>query len=118
VLSDPRIRLGTAARVILITAMAARREQVGPCEYLAFRSVNELPDSLYLPAWLAMQLGALGAAPAAAGTAWLAGERELADRLLVSGTSTWVVAKLVKQVVRRRPSAAGCRGRRGARAHR
>jgi membrane-associated phospholipid phosphatase len=119
VLADPRIQLGTAATVILITAMAARRQHVGPCESQVFRAVNELPDSLYPPAWLAMQLGALGAAPAAAGMAWLAGERELAGRLLVSGTATWALAKLVKQAVRRpRPAAllpgTRCRGRQAA----
>jgi glycosyltransferase 2 family protein len=119
VLADPRIQLGTAATVILITAMAARRKHVGPCESRAFRAVNELPDSLYPPAWLAMQLGAFGTAPAAAGTACLAGERELAGRLLVSGTATWALAKLVKQVVRRpRPAAllpgTRCRGRQPA----
>jgi undecaprenyl-diphosphatase len=118
-LADPRIRLGTAATVILVTAMAARRQHVGPCESRAFRAVNELPDALYPPAWLAMQLGAFGAVPAAAGTAWLAGQRELAGRLLVSGTSTWALAKLVKQVVRRpRPAAllsgTRCRGRQAA----
>jgi hypothetical protein len=77
-LAGPRIRLGTAATVILITAIAARRQHAGLCETRVFRAVNELPDSLYPPAWLAMQLGAVGAAPAAAGTAWLAGQRELA----------------------------------------
>jgi membrane-associated phospholipid phosphatase len=119
VLADPRIRLGTAATIILITAMAARREHVGHCESRTFRAVNDLPDSLYPPAWLAMQLGAFGAAPVAAGTAWLAGERELAGRLLASGTGTWALAKLVKQVVRRpRPAAllsgTRCRGRQAA----
>jgi hypothetical protein len=81
-----------------------------------FRAVNGLPDALHAPAWAIMQLGTLGAAPAAAGAAWLAGDRELAGRLLASGASTWALSKLVKQVVRRpRPAAllAGthCRGR-------
>lgn len=48
-----------------------------------------------------MQLGTLGAAPAAAGAAWLAGDRELAGRLLISGTGTWALSKAVKQIVRR-----------------
>jgi membrane-associated phospholipid phosphatase len=48
-----------------------------------------------------MQLGAFGAIPAAAATAWLAGDRELAGRLLLGGTSTWALSKAVKQVVRR-----------------
>ena len=52
--------------------------------------------------------------PAAAATAWLAGDRELAGRLLVGGTGAWALSKLVKQAVRRpRPVALlpGTRGR-------
>ena len=82
----------------------------------AFRVVNDLPDSLYPPAWVIMQLGALGAAPAAAGAAWLAGDRKLAGRLLVGGTGTWALSKVVKRMVRRpRPAillpGTRCRGR-------
>lgn len=99
---------------MLVTAVAVRRDRVGRCESRAFRAVNGLPDALYPPAWLVMQLGALGAAPAAAGTAWLAGDRELAGRLLAGGTGTWALSKLVKQPVRRpRPAdlVAGTRSR-------
>ncbi len=100
-LADPRVRLGAGTAVLLATAMAARHDRVGPCEAAAFRAVNGLPDSLYPPAWAVMQLGALGAAPAAAGTAWLAGDRELAGRLLASGTAAWALSKVVKRIVRR-----------------
>jgi undecaprenyl-diphosphatase len=48
-----------------------------------------------------MQLGTLGAAPVAAGAAWLAGDRQLAARLLAGGAGTWALSKLVKQMVRR-----------------
>lgn len=114
-LAEPRVRLGAGAAVVLITAMAVRRTRVGPGESMAFRAVNDLPDSLYRPTWLVMQLGTLGAAPAAAGAAWLAGDRELAGRLFAAGTGTWALAKLVKQLVRRpRPAAllpgTRCRG--------
>ena len=95
--------------------MAVRRNRVSPCEAEVFRAVNGLPDSLYLPAWAIMQLGTLGAAPAAAGAAWLAAGDALAGRLLVSGAGTWALSKLVKQIVRRpRPAtllpATRCRG--------
>jgi len=66
-----------------------------------FEAVNDLPDWLYRPAWAVMQLGAFGAIPAAAAAAWLAGDTELAGRLLIGGTATWGLAKLVKQIVRR-----------------
>jgi membrane-associated phospholipid phosphatase len=66
-----------------------------------------------------VQVGTLGAAPAAAGIAWLAGDRRLAGRLLTGGTATWALSKLVKQMVHRtRPAAllpgARCRGRQAA----
>lgn len=87
-------------------ASAVRRDRVGRCETEAFRAVNGLPGSLYPPAWVVMQLGALGMAPAAAGVAWLAGDRELAGRLLASSTGTWALSKVFKQMVRRpRPEA-------------
>ena len=110
------LRLGVGATALLVTAMAARRGRIGACEARTFRAVNDLPDSLYVPTWAVMQLGTLGAAPAAAGAAWLAGEGELAVRLLAGGTGTWALSKLVKRLVRRpRPAVllAGvrCRGR-------
>lgn len=100
-LADPRVRLGVGTAALLATALTARRDRVGPCEAAAFRVFNGLPDSLYPPAWIVMQLGTLGAVPAAAGTAWLAGDRELAERLLTSGAGAWALSKAVKRIVRR-----------------
>ena len=119
VLAGPWVRLGAGTAAVLATAIVARRDRVGPCEARTFRAVNGLPDSIYAPTWVIMQLGTLGAAPAAAGAAWLAGEGELAVRLLVGGTGTWAFSKLVKRAVRRpRPGVllAGtrCRGRQAA----
>ena len=116
VLADPKARLGIGTVALHVTALAVSRDRVGLGEAGVFRAVNGLPDALHAPAWAVMQLGTLGAAPAAAGAAWLAGDRELAGRLLASGTGTWALSKLVKQMVRRpRPAAllAGtrCRGR-------
>ena len=101
VLADPRVRLGVGVAALLATAGAARRGRVGPWEAKAFKAVNGLPDSIYPPAWVVMQLGTLGAVPAAAAAAWLAGDDELAGRFLVEGTATWGLSKLVKQVVGR-----------------
>src|SRR5215475_5742810 len=100
-LADPRVRLAAGTVAMLATAVAARRSHVSRCEATAFRAVNGLPDSLYPPAWVIMQLGTLGAAPASAGAAWLAGDRKLAGRLLAGGTATWALSKLVKRIVRR-----------------
>lgn len=114
ILGDPRLRLGLGLTAMVVTSVAARRKHVGPVEAAAFRAVNDLPESLYPSVWVIMQLGTLGAAPAAAGGAWLAGNRELAGRLLAGGSATWILSKLVKRLVRRpRPAAmlAGARGR-------
>jgi undecaprenyl-diphosphatase len=100
-LADPRVRLCVGVAALLATAGAARRGRVTPCEAKAFMAINGLPDSLFPPAWVVMQLGALGAVPAAAAAAWLAGDDELARRFLVGGTATWGLSKLVKEVVRR-----------------
>jgi hypothetical protein len=100
-LADPRVRLGAGTAALLVTAMAARRNRVSPGEAAAFRAVNDLPGWLYAPAWVVMQLGTLGAAPVTAGAAWLAGDRELAGRLLAGGTGAWALSKVVKRLVQR-----------------
>jgi undecaprenyl-diphosphatase len=100
-LSDPRVRLCAGTVALLWTALAAHGNRVGAGEARTFRAINELPDALYPPGWMVMQLGNLGAVPAAAGAAWLAGDRELADRLLTVGSVTWLLAKGVKYVIRR-----------------
>ena len=105
-LADPRVRLGAGGAALLLTAVTVHRDRVGPGEAAIFRVVNGLPGSLYRPAWAVMQLGALGAAPVTAGAAWLAGDRELASRLLAGGTGVWALSKVVKRLVRRpRPAA-------------
>jgi len=114
VLGEPRTRLGLGIAGLLATAGAVRRDRVGPREAKAFLAVNGLPDALYPAAWVVMQAGAFGAVPAASASAWLAGDRVLASRLLAGGTAAWALSKVVKQAVRRpRPTALvpGTRGR-------
>jgi undecaprenyl-diphosphatase len=105
-LTGSRVSLGAGTAAVLVTALSARRDQVGHREARAFLAINGLPDSLYGPVWVVMQAGALGAVPAAATAALLADDRELAVRLLAGGTASWALSKLVKRVVRRpRPAA-------------
>ncbi len=116
-LSDPRTRFCAGAVVVLFTAVAAHGNRVGACEERTFRAINGLPDALYPPGWVVMQLGSLGAAPATAGAAWLAGDRKLAGHLLAGGSVTWMFATGVKRVVGRdRPASLlpGTRHRGGA----
>jgi len=100
-LADAKVRLAVGAAGMVITAAAVRGRRVGHCEAAVFRAINDLPDSLYVPAWVVMQLGALGAAPVAAGGAWVARDRALSGRLLAGGVATWALSKVVKQLVRR-----------------
>ena len=109
-----RLLLGVAG--IAATASVVQRDRVGPREVRAFRAVNDLPDALFSPVWVAMQGGALGAAPVAAAAGLVAGDRRLAVRLLVGGSSAWAGSKVVKRFVQRpRPvallPATHCRGR-------
>ena len=99
-LADPRARLGLGVAGLLATTGAVHRDRVSATEAGAFRAVNGLPDALYPPAWVVMQLGAFGAVPATAAAAWRAGDRDLAARLLLGGTGAWAMAKVVKQIVR------------------
>jgi membrane-associated phospholipid phosphatase len=115
-LADARVRLALGVAVMLITERHVRSDGVGRREARAFRAVNGLPDALRGPAWIIMQFGTLGAAPAAAGAAWAAGERKLAWRLLAGGSATWALSKVVKHNVRRpRPAmlltGTRCRGK-------
>lgn len=101
----PALRIAAGAAGLVVATLPVRRDRISPAEASIFGSVNGLPDQLHAPAWVVMQCGALGAAPAAAGVAWLAGERPLAARLAVAGSTAWALSKVVKRVVRRdRPS--------------
>ncbi|HET9443475.1 MAG TPA: phosphatase PAP2 family protein [Acidimicrobiales bacterium] len=112
----PGLRLAVGAAGLAATAALARRRQVGAREDRMFRAANDLPDCLYAPVWPVMQLGNLAAAPLAAGAALLAGERELAGRLLAGGSASWALSKVVKRAVgRARPAALLPRTRRRGR---
>ena len=97
----PVTRIAVGVGGIAASLAPLRRDKVGHREEAVFRGVNGLPDALYAPAWAVMQLGTVGAAPVAAGVAYLAGERRLAVRLLVGGVGTWAASKAVKRVAGR-----------------
>ena len=104
--AEPRTRLVAGCAGLAVTALMVRKDRVGKQETRAFRAINDLPDALFPPAWVVMQLGNLAAAPAAAGAALAARDPRLARTLLVGGTASWALSKVVKQGVRRpRPAA-------------
>lgn len=94
-----RLLLGLAG--VAATASVVQRDRIGPRELRVFRAANDLPDDLYQVLWVVMQGGAVGAAPAAAVAAGLAGRPALARRLLLSGGGSWLLAKVVKRFVQR-----------------
>lgn len=116
---DPRIRLVIGVATMGVSLISLHRDRVGPREERVFRRVNDLPDSLFAPAWVVMQLGAVGSAVVAAIVARASNDRRLAARLLIAGTATWGASKIVKPLTGRpRPLAllpdAHLRGREAA----
>src|SRR5262249_30064070 len=87
--AQARRRAAPGATVFVVSLIPLGRRSVGPREQELFRAVNGLPDRLYIPAWLVMQLGTVGAAPTAAAVAWMRGDRRLAARLFAAGVMTW-----------------------------
>jgi membrane-associated phospholipid phosphatase len=100
-LRRPAARLVLGSVGLMASATLARRDGLGGREVRVFRLVNGLPDAVYLPGWMLMQLGNLGAAPASATAAWLVGRPVLARRLLAVGSASWALSKLVKRGVGR-----------------
>jgi undecaprenyl-diphosphatase len=50
---------GSGALILMASVLGARRSTIAPLEQRAFRVVNGLPDVLYWPFWVPMQLGNL-----------------------------------------------------------
>ena len=98
---DPEVRLLAGIVGMVTTLIPLHRDRVGPREERVFRSVNQLPDALFVPAWLVMQLGTVGSAIGAAVVARAYGDRRLATRLLAAGTATWAASKVVKPLTGR-----------------
>lgn len=96
-----RRQLALGCGTLVLTAIPTGRAVPPGLEVQVFDAINGLPDALYGPVWPLMQLGALAAVPTSAGLAGLAGQPALARRVLVAGTTTWVLAKVVKRSVQR-----------------
>jgi membrane-associated phospholipid phosphatase len=94
-------RLGVGLAGLAMTGRAVRHDGIGPGEASVFHAVNDLPDRLYPPGWLVMQAGNALAPLLVGAVTWCTGRRQPAARLVVSGLSTWALAKAVKRVYRR-----------------
>jgi undecaprenyl-diphosphatase len=94
------------ALLLVLSALAVGGENVSAAERAVFRAVNRLPEFLYRPAWVVMQLGnAIAVAIVAlAAVAWR--KYRLAAAFGLAGLSIYVLAKVVKLVITRpRPGA-------------
>jgi undecaprenyl-diphosphatase len=101
-----RWELATGLVLLGLATVPTVRARPPDWELAWFQAVNDLPEELYRPTWLVMQLGALGAAPLCAAAALVAGNRSLARRLVTRGFVVWAAAKVVKRLVSRaRPAA-------------
>src|SRR5262245_33469307 len=94
-------RFATGAALVVGSGVLASRPTVHTTEERVFAAINGIGDGPGIPLRGVMQLGALGAVPAASLLALLTGRRTLAVRLAVGGVAAWVGAKLVKRTVGR-----------------
>lgn len=69
-LADPPARLAVGLAALAVSGLGVHDRSVGRREVAMFRAVNELPDRLFVPAWVLMQSGSLGAGPVAAALSW------------------------------------------------
>ena len=103
----------SADGVVLVAGLAVlgagmllvRASKVSGFEASIFRAVNDLPDLLYRPVWVVMQLGNSLAIVGAAAVAIAFRRFRLAMGLAVAGVSVYLLAELGKAIVdRQRPA--------------
>ena len=100
------LHAGIGAAGVGATALLAAREGLSTLERDVFEAVNGLPQTATPGLWVVMQAGSFPAVFVAAGLALVAQRPRLAVALAAGGTTTWLLAKAVKQVVDRgRPEA-------------
>jgi membrane-associated phospholipid phosphatase len=100
-LDDAAVRLVVGLAGLALAGTAVHENYLGLREAALFRKLNNLPDALYPPVWLVMQLGNVASGPITAAVACLAGRPRLAGRLVLDGTATWALSKVLKNVYRR-----------------
>jgi len=97
---------GIGAAGIGATALLATGGGVSALEREVFETINGLPQTASPALWVVMQAGSFPAVFVTAGLALIARRPRLAIALAAGGTTTWLLAKAIKQVVDRgRPEA-------------
>ena len=88
--------------VLLVCTIPVHVDSISGVEKSVFRAVNDLPSAIYpVPAWAFMQLGNFLVVPVTALAALVARRYRLAASLALAGTTTYVLAKVVKHFVER-----------------
>lgn len=90
-----------ASTILVLTALPIDKIRVDGVEIRGFRWLNDLPDILYEPLWVIMQLGNLVVVPLAVIIALVLRRFRLAWAIGLAGSLVWILAKFVKQVVER-----------------
>jgi membrane-associated phospholipid phosphatase len=100
-LDKATVRLAVGLAGLALAGTAVHENYIGLREAALFRKVNDLPDALYPPVWVVMQLGNVTSGPITAAVACIAGRPRLAGRLVLDGTATWALSKVLKRLYRR-----------------
>ena len=90
-----------ASTILVLTALPIDKIRVDSVEIRGFRWFNDLPDILYEPLWVIMQLGNLVVVPLAVIIALVLRRFRLAWAIGLAGSLVWILAKFVKQIVER-----------------
>jgi membrane-associated phospholipid phosphatase len=92
--------------VLVVSALSVRDGYVSGVERAVFRRINDLPDLIYRPVEVVMQLGNVAAVGLAAAVAMVFGRYRLALGMALAGFGAYFASKVVKNWVDRgRPAA-------------
>jgi membrane-associated phospholipid phosphatase len=95
------VMLVVVGLIALIGSGASAVRGVSPGEARLFRAVNRSHDAAFVPIVVAMQFGTYITTPIVAVVLWSTGRRGEGVALFAAGTSSWLLAKLAKEIVRR-----------------
>jgi undecaprenyl-diphosphatase len=97
------VRLVAGTAIVVLTSLAIHKDYLGSRETALFRLVNDLalPGWTWPGVWLVMQLGVIGAVPLVAVVALATRHLRLALDAVLAAGSIYLIAKLIKQFVRR-----------------
>lgn len=102
--------IGAGLVALGVSTAIARSRTVHGTEHDVFRSVNDLPGALLVPAFALMQAGSYASVFVTSGVLAVADRRRTAAAATLAGTAAWVGCKVVKKAVGRGRPPAHLRG--------